>query len=136
MKGIFTILMICITAIVHAQDDSIANRIVLVGDAGGLINGKPPVIDAIRKTVKMEKNTTVLFLGDNLYTVGLPDEQYSTYNLARSVLDSQVSLVRNSPAKAGPKVEGRGILRPLLLRWYDVGRKKLLGGHFTSCMPR
>ncbi|MES2701606.1 MAG: BamA/TamA family outer membrane protein [Bacteroidota bacterium] len=83
-----------------AQEDSISRRIVIIGDAGELVNGRAPVIDAARKLIPLDKNTTVLFMGDNLYSTGLPDEQYSNYNDKRRVLDSQVAIVKDKQAKA------------------------------------
>ncbi|MBS1585972.1 MAG: BamA/TamA family outer membrane protein [Bacteroidetes bacterium] len=84
----------------YAQADSIDKRIVVIGDAGNLVGGRAPVIDAVRSIVPMTKNTVVLFVGDNLYTEGLPNEQAAYYTDARNVLDTQVALVRNTPAKA------------------------------------
>ncbi len=87
-------------SIARAQADTILQRIVLVGDAGELTaDGKHPVAEAIRKTVKMEKKTTVLYLGDNLYTTGLPDNESSQFQAAKAVLDSQLSVVEGTPAR-------------------------------------
>lgn len=83
----------------QAQKDTILQRIVLIGDAGALTNGRHPVVDAVRKTITLDKKTTILFLGDNLYTSGLPDDQSSGYTAARAVLDSQLSVADNTPAK-------------------------------------
>ena len=82
-----------------AQEDTISQRIVLIGDAGQLTNGKHPVVDAVRNLIKLDKKTTVLFLGDNLYKAGLPNDQSSTYTYARAVLDSQLSVADGTPAK-------------------------------------
>ncbi|KAK6020111.1 Ser/Thr phosphatase family protein, partial [Ostertagia ostertagi] len=79
--------------------DSLLSRIVLVGDGGQFTNGRHPVSDAIRASVPLDKKTVVLFLGDNVYKVGLPDDQVITYNLARSILDSQISIVANTKAR-------------------------------------
>jgi hypothetical protein len=100
MRSGLILILLLIVNICKGQDDSIANRIVLIGDAGDILSGRQPVIDAVRRTIPMDKKTTVLFLGDNLYSIGLPDEQYSSYNGLRSVLDTQVSLVKNTQAKA------------------------------------
>lgn len=75
-----------------AQTDTIARRIVLIGDAGQLTDGRHPVVDAVRNNITLDNKTTILFLGDNLYKVGLPDSEYVSYKIARSVLDSQVSI--------------------------------------------
>ena len=82
-----------------AHEDTIAQRIVLIGDAGQLTNGKHPIVDAVRNFITRDKKTTVLFLGDNLYRNGLPDDQASTYKKDRAVLDSQLSVVEGSPSK-------------------------------------
>ena len=82
-----------------AHEDTIAQRIVLIGDAGQLTNGKHPIADAVRNFITRDKKTTVLFLGDNLYRNGLPDDQSTTYNRDRAVLDSQLSVVDGSPSK-------------------------------------
>ncbi len=81
-----------------AQTDSITTRIVLIGDAGALVNGKQPVVDAVKKNIKLDSNTTVLYLGDNLYKDGLPDEQMLTYMEAKVQLDSQLLIAKNSGA--------------------------------------
>jgi|CXWL01.1.fsa_nt_gi predicted MPP superfamily phosphohydrolase len=82
-----------------AQEDTISRRIVLIGDAGQLTNGKHPVVDAVRKLITLDKKTTVLFLGDNLYKNGLPDDQTASYKTARAILDSQLSVAEGTPAK-------------------------------------
>jgi hypothetical protein len=83
-----------------AQEDTITQRIVLIGDAGQLTNGRHPVVDAVRKFIPLDNKTSVIFLGDNLYKSGLPDEQYTAYyNQARAILDSQLSVADNTPAK-------------------------------------
>ncbi len=106
MKWIVTILLLFPLQNIFAQnthtptDDSIDKRIVIIGDAGSLINGKATVIDAARKTVQMDKNTIVLFVGDNLYSDGLPDEEDPGFKEAAGVLDSQASLVKGTAAHA------------------------------------
>lgn len=81
------------------QTDTIAQRIVLIGDAGQLTNGIHPVVEAVRKTIPLDKKTTILFLGDNLYKNGLPDDQASNYVNSRAVLDSQLSIADGKPSK-------------------------------------
>lgn len=82
-----------------AQEDTISQRIVLIGDAGQLTNGKHPVVNAVRNLIKLDKKTTVLFLGDNLYRNGLPSDESSKYVASRAVLDSQLSVADGTPAK-------------------------------------
>ena len=81
-----------------AQQDTILSRIILIGDGGKLTKGKHPVVDAVKKTIPLDKKTTILFLGDNLYKSGLPDDQSAEYNQAKTILDSQLSIADNTPA--------------------------------------
>lgn len=84
----------------QAMMDTIAQRLVLIGDAGKLTDdGRHPVVDAVRKNVTLDKKTTVLYLGDNLYKVGLPDEEFAEYAAARAVLDSQLSIADGTDAR-------------------------------------
>ena len=83
----------------YGQADTIQQRIILIGDAGALINGRHPVPVAAKKMVPFDKKTLVLYLGDNLYKEGLPDDTYIGYNDAKAVLDSQLQIVENTPAR-------------------------------------
>ncbi|MCY7292573.1 MAG: metallophosphoesterase [Ferruginibacter sp.] len=80
-----------------AENDSVQATIVLIGDAGQLINGRQPVVDAARKKVAMNANTTVIYLGDNLYKTGLPDDALPTYEIAKAPLDSQILIAGKAP---------------------------------------
>jgi hypothetical protein len=96
----YTLLSLAIISTCMGQkDDSIVNRIVLIGDAGAFINGRHPVSVGVKKTVPFDKRTLILYLGDNLYKEGLPDDAYVGYAEARSVLDSQLSIVENTQAR-------------------------------------
>jgi hypothetical protein len=90
------------TAPAFAQTDSVVQRIILIGDAGELHeNGHNPVIDAVRQQFNMhDARNTVLYLGDNVYPYGLPDESARRYPHAKEILDYQVNLVRDMPAQA------------------------------------
>ena len=81
--------------------DSIRHRVFLIGDGGNLEGGHHPVIDWLKKNVDWddEKNT-VLFLGDNIYPLGLPTEGEASYKYSKEVLDYQISLVKGKKAKA------------------------------------
>src|ERR1700674_2108571 len=80
-------------------NDTLLSRIVLVGDAGALLNGHQPVTQAIKKNVPLDAKTVIIYLGDNIYKVGLPDDAYIGYQEARIVLDSQVAIVKNTPSR-------------------------------------
>jgi hypothetical protein len=84
--------------IVVAQD-SIQARIILIGDAGQLTNGRQPVVAAVKKHITMDKKTSIIFLGDNLYKTGLPDNSLPNYETAKAPLDSQIQIAGTSKAK-------------------------------------
>ena len=81
------------------QTDSIQARIILIGDAGKLNYGRQPVVDAARNLIPMDSKTTVVFLGDNLYKTGMPEDFLPDYPSARAVLDSQINIAKGTNAK-------------------------------------
>jgi hypothetical protein len=81
-----------------SQNDSIQARIVLIGDAGKLNFGKEPVIDAARNLIPFNNKTTVLFLGDNLYKMGLTGGSPNGHEAAKAILDSQVNIAKGTNA--------------------------------------
>jgi hypothetical protein len=99
MIKIFYLTAILMTGLYSVAQDTLLTRIVLVGDGGQFTNGKHPVAEAIKKNIPLDAKTVVLFLGDNVYKVGLPDDQVITYSESRSVLDSQLSVVANTKAR-------------------------------------
>ena len=82
--GIFALLFL--PHFLFAQD-SLQATIVLIGDAGKLTNGHHPVVSAVRNTIKLNEKTTIVYLGDNLYKTGLPDDATPTYQIAKAPLD-------------------------------------------------
>jgi len=95
----FIVFFFCIITARSFSQDSIVNRIVLVGDGGELKDGKHPVADAIKKMIPMDARTTIIYLGDNLYKNGLPDNQDRSFYTLKQVLDSQLSIADNTPAR-------------------------------------
>ena len=81
--------------------DSIEQRIILIGDAGELHNGGHPVVDWVKKNVDLDdERNLIVYLGDNIYPLGLPAEGEESYAEARKILDYQINLVREKKAKA------------------------------------
>ena len=96
------LLLVFIRLLSQAQvtDDSLQSRIILIGDAGQLNSeGRHPVIASVKNNMKLDKKTTIIYLGDNLYRAGLPDSQSANYSTIRAVLDSEVNIARGSGAK-------------------------------------
>lgn len=72
--------------------DSVVHRLILIGDAGRLHEGKNAVIDAVTAQYNFDNyRTTLLYLGDNIYPNGLPDEQSANYDGKAAVLRYQVA---------------------------------------------
>jgi len=94
------IILSCLLTVqaVTAQD-SLQARIVLIGDAGQLTHGRHPVVAAVKNNIIIDKKTTIIFLGDNLYKPGFPDNSLPTYAMAKAPLDSQVQIAGTSKAK-------------------------------------
>ena len=84
--------------LLQAQKDTILRRIILIGDGGELHNGHHTVAEAVRKTITLDKKTSIIFLGDNIYEHGLPDIESSLFEAGRAVLDSQLAIADNTDA--------------------------------------
>ena len=81
--------------------DTLEQRIVLVGDAGELHNGQHPVVDWLRKNVDWnDERNLLVYLGDNIYPLGLPTEGEPSYPEAKKIIDYQINLVRGKKSRA------------------------------------
>ncbi len=76
--------------------DSLQARIILIGDAGELTNGRQPVLSGVKSIMPLDAKTTIVYLGDNLYNTGLPDEASPGYYTLKAALDSQIHIADNS----------------------------------------
>lgn len=99
MKKLFWLAMVLMPGAVAVAQDSIQAKIVLIGDAGQLTNGRHYVVSAVKRLIPMDKKTTIVFLGDNLYKTGLPDNSLPTYDIAKAPLDSQITIAGKNPVK-------------------------------------
>ncbi|MCD6062832.1 MAG: hypothetical protein K0R82_743 [Flavipsychrobacter sp.] len=101
MKGSFFLSLLLFPFFSLAQSDTIQQRIFLVGDAGQLYNNTQPVIDWLRKNVDWnDTQNRVIYLGDNIYDMGLPMEGAPNYQESKAVIDYQINLVKGKKAKA------------------------------------
>lgn len=76
-------------------------KIFLVGDAG---NADEPqakqTLDFIKNKIdSADKNSMLLFLGDNIYPLGMPKEGDKDYHLAKEKLENQLSITHNFKGK-------------------------------------
>ncbi len=101
MRQYLTALLFALPFAAAAQvaNDSIAQRIILIGDAGALTADRHhTVVEAVEKIENLgDGKTSVIFLGDNLYRFGLPYEQLAKYGDVRAVLDSQANIADHGP---------------------------------------
>ncbi len=99
--------------------DSIIHTFYLVGDAGNLdhevaFQNMNILKDSLSKA---SQNSTLLFLGDNIYPVGMPEKQNKNRSLAEKKMDNQFSLFG--------QFRGKTIFIPGNHDWYSNGIKGL-----------
>jgi hypothetical protein len=98
------LLLVVIFVYVHqaafAQTDSLSHRIILIGDAGEQKDNVHPELESLKKNFPLDKRTTIIFLGDNVYPQGLPSHYMSNYPEKKQILDSQINVVRGREATA------------------------------------
>tara|TARA_R110000868_G_scaffold105552_2_gene289913 strand:+ start:384 stop:1373 length:990 start_codon:yes stop_codon:yes gene_type:complete len=104
-----------------ANDKEISHTFYLIGDAGlSPIGGMNTVLKAFKEKLNSaNKNSTAIFLGDNIYPAGLPDPVDSTmaYKTAASHLNAQISTLEN--------FNGNKFFIPGNHDWYTEGLKGL-----------
>lgn len=101
MKKRITLVFILFSLFAKAQVDTITQRIYLIGDAGELRGNTQPVVEWIKQHADVnDEKSTFIYLGDNIYPLGLPMEGEPTYPDAKRILDAQISLVRGKKSKA------------------------------------
>ncbi|HEX7239870.1 MAG TPA: metallophosphoesterase [Longimicrobiaceae bacterium] len=98
--------------------DSIAQDLFLVGDAGLPAPGGEPVLQALQKAMaRSPGNTFVVYLGDNIYPRGLYDSTAAERREGERILDAQIAAVREGGA--------RGVLVPGNHDWAAGGPEGL-----------
>jgi len=99
----------------------VSHTLFLIGDAGISKNekGNKTLHSFKNKLDKADENSTAIFLGDNIYPAGLPDEKDSKekYAVAKSYLDAQIETLED--------FKGRPIFIPGNHDWYSEGLKGL-----------
>ena len=99
------------------ETKEISHTFYLIGDAGlSPMGGMNPALKIFKDRLdKADKNSTAIFLGDNIYPAGLPDPKDSTvaYLAARNDLDAQLKTVSN--------FKGKPLFIPGNHDWYTEG---------------
>ena len=99
------------------SNKEITHTFYLIGDAGvspiGEMNSALKIFK--NKLDKASKNSTAIFLGDNIYPAGLPDPKDSTaaYRVAKNHLDAQLKTLEN--------FKGKPLFIPGNHDWYNEG---------------
>src|SRR6267154_5458393 len=102
LSHIGVILTILLPTALYAQQpiQKIISRFIIIGDAGRLQNGKNVVVEAATKYISAtDSSTTFLFLGDNIYPKGLPDEEDKTYASSAAILKAVITPFKDYQAK-------------------------------------
>lgn len=99
--------------------DSIIHTFYLVGDAGNLDQDEAfHNMNVLRDSLsKASENSTLMFLGDNIYPVGMPKKEDKERPLAEKKMDNQISLAS--------EFKGKTIFIPGNHDWYNNGIKGL-----------
>ena len=97
----------------------ISHTFYLIGDAGlssgGEVNG---VLKGLKTQLDIaDKNSTTIFLGDNIYPDGLPKKNNEGYGAAKYNIDAQIGILKD--------YDGNAIFIPGNHDWYNDGLKGL-----------
>ena len=95
------------------NDSDISHSFYLIGDAGNSNLGSvSPALNYLDKHIsKSDENSTLLFLGDNVYETGIPSKKSKDYPLAKHRIKAQTSIAK--------KFAGRSIFIPGNHDWYN-----------------
>ena len=99
--------------------DSVIHTFYLVGDAGNLDQDEAfHNMNILKDSLsKAPENSTLMFLGDNIYPVGMPKKEDEHRALAEKKMDNQISLSN--------QFKGKTIFIPGNHDWYNNGIKGL-----------
>ena len=104
-----------------ASGKTVSHTFYLIGDAGlSPMDKLNPALLSFKETLRnADKNSTAVFLGDNIYPAGLPDKKDSSmaYQRAKNHLDAQLSTL--------DEFKGRPLFIPGNHDWYNEGLKGL-----------
>lgn len=97
----------------------VSHTFYLIGDAGlSPEGGMNPVLKGLKsKLQKADENSTVIFLGDNIYPKGLPKKGEEGYTEAKNQLDAQIASLEG--------FKGEAVFIPGNHDWYSNGLKGL-----------
>lgn len=91
----------------------------LIGDGGQSPEGKlNPALKLFKERLaKADKNSTAIFLGDNIYPAGMPSKKHEDYTNAKNSIDAQLKTLED--------FQGKTLFIPGNHDWYADGLKGL-----------
>ncbi|GAB4092988.1 bifunctional metallophosphoesterase/BamA family protein [Flaviaesturariibacter terrae] len=94
--------LLLLTGALCAQTDSVRHRIFLLGDAGDITpDGRQATGDWLRRNVDWNDDRNIaIWLGDNIYPLGLPTEGEADYAQSKRILDYEIALTKGKKAHA------------------------------------
>jgi hypothetical protein len=84
---------------ISVSDDDIAQRLLLIGDAGEPEEHEPVLDKLLDWASQLPEKTTIVFLGDNLYPDGMPEKGDPTRKAAEGHLSDLVNIIKTSGAR-------------------------------------
>lgn len=104
---------------VEPNNEKVAHTFILVGDAGnGVFKDTVDYSSSLVTKIKnANKNSTLLFLGDNIYPAGMPNEKESGHKDAVDKLQEQINIAT--------EFKGKTIFIPGNHDWYHDGNEGL-----------
>ncbi len=100
---------------------TVSHTLYLIGDAGlSPKDGMNPALKLFKKRLdQADKNSTAIYLGDNIYPAGMPDKKDANgeYPMAKNNLDAQLNTLED--------FKGKPIFIPGNHDWYSEGLKGL-----------
>src|SRR5688572_30810265 len=97
---LFFICVLSFSASAQTVNETVVYSLYLIGDAGEPDILNSTVGEVLREQTKNSvANSTVLFLGDNVYPKGLPDPSHKNRKEAERILQTQVEWIRATGAK-------------------------------------
>jgi Calcineurin-like phosphoesterase len=104
---------------IYPNDKTISHTFYLIGDAGNeTFNTKSDTFEALSQSLNnANENSTLLFLGDNIYPAGMPTKESPERKKAEEHLETQINTVKN--------FKGKTIFIPGNHDWYSEGTEGL-----------
>ena len=95
------------------KTSKVAHTFYLIGDAGNsTLKKNSPALNYLEKHIDdATKNSTLLFLGDNVYETGIPKKKSKNYPLAKRRIEAQTDVAK--------KFKGNSIFIPGNHDWYN-----------------